>query len=313
MRQFKNILVVADKLTDDDSLITAVKRAAELAKHDQTRLKVVDTLEELPSDSSDLYKIVPRPELRQMLIEHRMAALDELVVPLREAGMQVVTKVLVGTPHIEIVREVIRDQHDLLIKPATGPGGLKTALFASTDMHLIRECPCAVLIAKPTKAGKYARILAAVDPVPEDEEQSRLNAKILELATSLAESEHSELHIVHAWVLYEEALLKLLIGNVKTLARDTRASHEGWLDELLQDHTEAKDRNHVHLLEGKATDVIPRVAEQEQVELIVMGTLSRTHLPLSLIGRTAEDVLNHVDCSVLTIKPEGFVSPVTLE
>ncbi len=313
MRQFKNILVVADKLADDDSPTTAVERAAELAKHNQTRLKVVDTLEELPNDSGDLYNIVPRPELRDMLIENRTEALDERVGPLREAGLEVVTKVLVGTPHIEIIREVLRDQHDLLIKPATGPGGLRTALFASTDMHLIRECPCAVWIAKPTKTKKYARILAAVDPEPGDEENNKLNEKILELSTALAEHEHSELHIVHSWVLYEEALLKLLIGNVEALERDTRASHKEWLDELLQDHTQAKDRHHVHLLEGKATDVIPMVAEQEQVELIVMGTLSRTQLPLRLIGRTAEDVLNHVDCSVLTVKPEGFVSPVTLE
>lgn len=31
-----------------------------------------------------------------------------------------------------------------------------------------------------------------------------------------------------------------------------------------------------------------------------------------LIGNTAEEVLNQVDCPVLTVKPEGFVTPVTL-
>ena len=30
------------------------------------------------------------------------------------------------------------------------------------------------------------------------------------------------------------------------------------------------------------------------------------------IGNTAETVLNRLDCSVLTVKPKGFVSPVTL-
>ena len=313
MRRFRNILLIADRATSDESPGAAFNRAAALAKHNQANLKVVDVLDELPSHSSDLYKIVPRPELREMLLEHRLAALDELVAPLREAGMQIDTKVLVGTPFIEIIREVIQDQHDLLIKPATGAGGVKTALFASVDMHLMRECPCAVWIEKPTKTKKYARILAAVDPTPGDAEKNKLNTKILELSTSLAESEHSELHIVHAWVLYEEALLNLLVGHVETLAHDTRASHQEWLDELLQDYALAKDRSHVHLLEGKAKDVIPMVAEQERVELIVMGTLSATELPRRLIGPTAENVLNHVDCSVLTVKPEGFVSPVTLE
>jgi nucleotide-binding universal stress UspA family protein len=43
-----------------------------------------------------------------------------------------------------------------------------------------------------------------------------------------------------------------------------------------------------------------------------MGTVCRTGVTGFLIGNTAEKVLNNVDCSVLTVKPEGFVTPVTL-
>jgi hypothetical protein len=32
-----------------------------------------------------------------------------------------------------------------------------------------------------------------------------------------------------------------------------------------------------------------------------------------LVGNTAERMLDRVECSLLTIKPEGFVSPVRLE
>jgi universal stress protein E len=32
-----------------------------------------------------------------------------------------------------------------------------------------------------------------------------------------------------------------------------------------------------------------------------------------LIGNTAERVLRRLPCSVLTVKPDGFVSPVRLE
>ena len=44
-----------------------------------------------------------------------------------------------------------------------------------------------------------------------------------------------------------------------------------------------------------------------------MGTLSRGGVAGLLIGNTAERVVNRVDCSLLTIKPEDFISPVTLE
>ena len=43
-----------------------------------------------------------------------------------------------------------------------------------------------------------------------------------------------------------------------------------------------------------------------------MGTLCRTGIPGFFIGNTAEKVLHRVDCSVLTIKPENFISPVTI-
>ena len=44
-----------------------------------------------------------------------------------------------------------------------------------------------------------------------------------------------------------------------------------------------------------------------------MGTVARTGIPGLLIGNTAETILQRVDCSVLAVKPDGFVSPVGLD
>ena len=62
-----------------------------------------------------------------------------------------------------------------------------------------------------------------------------------------------------------------------------------------------------------ACAVIPEVASKEQIDLIVMGTVARVGLEGYFIGNTAETVLDRVACSVLTIKPEGFSSPVKLD
>jgi len=48
------------------------------------------------------------------------------------------------------------------------------------------------------------------------------------------------------------------------------------------------------------------------VDLMIMGTVARTGIPGFFIGNTAESILSQIDCSVLTIKPPGFVSPVNL-
>ena len=67
------------------------------------------------------------------------------------------------------------------------------------------------------------------------------------------------------------------------------------------------------MLEGYADQVIPELANDIKADLVVMGTVVRTGLPGFLMGNTAEGILNQLDCSVLAIKPEGFVTPVTID
>lgn len=57
----------------------------------------------------------------------------------------------------------------------------------------------------------------------------------------------------------------------------------------------------------------PECATALGAELVVMGTLGRTGITGFVIGNTAEQILNQIDCSVLAIKPAGFISPVTVD
>jgi nucleotide-binding universal stress UspA family protein len=70
------------------------------------------------------------------------------------------------------------------------------------------------------------------------------------------------------------------------------------------------DKTTVHLVKGKAGDVIPAFVEKRGIDLVVIGTVGRSGIPGLLIGNTAEEILNAVDCSVLTLKPEGFETPI---
>jgi universal stress protein A len=65
--------------------------------------------------------------------------------------------------------------------------------------------------------------------------------------------------------------------------------------------------SHEHrLLTGDPATAIARLAEQENVELIVMGTHGRTGLLRLLMGSVAEAVVRRAPCPVLTLKqPHG--------
>ena len=69
----------------------------------------------------------------------------------------------------------------------------------------------------------------------------------------------------------------------------------------------------LHLLKGSARKEIPALAKRLQVDCIVMGTVARTGIPGFIMGNTAETILEQIDCSVLALKPPGFVTPVALE
>ena len=52
----------------------------------------------------------------------------------------------------------------------------------------------------------------------------------------------------------------------------------------------------VRVLQGSASEVLPRVATEGQVDLVVMGAVSRSRLREVFIGSTAERVLDRLPC-----------------
>jgi nucleotide-binding universal stress UspA family protein len=65
-----------------------------------------------------------------------------------------------------------------------------------------------------------------------------------------------------------------------------------------------------HLLRGDSRKKIPSLAHKLGVDLVVMGTIGRAGIPGLLMGNTAEAILDQAECSVLAIKPPGFITPV---
>lgn len=64
---------------------------------------------------------------------------------------------------------------------------------------------------------------------------------------------------------------------------------------------------------GEPEDVIPEFVVAHGIDLVIMGTVARSGIAGLLVGNTAERVLRKLPCSVLAVKPDGFVSPVRLD
>jgi len=315
VKRFKNILLHTHGETQEKGTL---QRALALAKMNEAQLTVVSVVEELPRDFQVFVKSMPPSDLKAFMIEEHKTRLEKFIGKAPTEGVQVDTQVLFGVPFIEIIKDVLRNKRDLVMKTASGKGTLKEQLLGSTEMHLMRQCPCPVWITKPTRRKQYDRILAAVDPELADTKRNSLNYKILELACSLAKYEDSELHIVHAWSLCSETYLKgatvrLPAKEVENLVKECEEIEQKAVDGLLAEFDLSNLRHQLHMIKGRPDEVISGIERELRPELIVMGTVSRTGLTGFLIGNTAEKVLGQVTCSVLTVKPDGFVTPVNVD
>jgi nucleotide-binding universal stress UspA family protein len=292
-----------------------LERAVDLALRNRGRLTVTGVLPELPRHMQLHLTPINPDVVRKIVLRELRARLEKFVEPVRQKPLRLTVETRYGTPFLEIIRAVLRDQRDLVMLTAEGTGELQERLFGSTSLHLMRKCPCPVWVLKPGPQTRFARILAAVDP--RDPEHDALNIKIMELATSLAAQEQSELHIMHAWTLpYEERLRNrgsLPKQQLDGMVEQARAEHQARLDALLAKFPLNELKHEVHLIKWPADTAIDHVARMQRVDVIVMGTVCRTGIAGFFIGNTAETVLRDVTCSVLAVKPDGFVTAVKVE
>lgn len=318
IKRFKSILAV---VTEDSLTDVALDRAVHLAKVNEAALTLVDVIDAAPGELAKLMATLSGrrgPEIEDDVIAYHRDRLTQLAETARAQGVEVTEAVLQGTPSVEVICMVLREGHDIVIKGATAaPHG--RGVMTGFDMHLLRKCPCPVWMLMGPGDGEFDKILATVDPKPTgDDARDKLDRLVMDLATSLGERDKAEVQVIHSWFLQEEHALrhgrysKALSGKVDALLDSEEIAARGRVASLMTDYPQVPTNN-VHILKGNPGDVIAEYAEHEKVDLIVMGTVGRTGLSGFIMGNTAETILNRVKCSVIAVKPEGFVSPVTLD
>lgn len=320
MELFRNILYVSEVAVAQEA---SVARAVSLAENNQANLTVIDVIPAITTGLGILPGGHVSGELQEAMVSERHEVLESLVEPYRKR-LDIRLEVLVGTTFLKVIHSILRNDYDLLIKPAENPSFIER-LFGSDDMQLLRNCPCPVWLMPAGKQSKYACMLAAIDfnPYDPDVADNDLNRQILALSSSLALSDFAALHVVHAWDAPGEMTVSLWSDSSTqastSYVEGVRSSHERALHryrEQLKERIGIEAYNHLapqfHLRRGAASRVIPAMIGELQADLVVMGTVARTGIAGLLIGNTAEAILEQVQCSVLAVKPPGFVSPVKL-
>ncbi len=210
----------------------------------------------------------------------------------------------------DAVLEVMEQQSfDLVIK-GTHPHSVVDKIFTHTDWHMIRHCPAPVMLVKSATPWLNNRILASIDATSMDENHQRINDNILAFSEHLADHLETDLHIVNAYPDVDVAFAMVPeISAPNDVQKHISSQHHEACHSLANKYNIKND--HIHIMEGDTTDVIPEIADAINVDLLVAGTVGRTGLASVVVGNTAEDLVDKIQCDIVVIKPSDGVDPDT--
>lgn len=309
MPQFHSILFVSHGIKDETK---ALEQALQLTDHHQARLSVLIICPSFP-DALREYKA----SYEEALIDKINKAIKTAKAALKLSKRKISINIEVdcgNTPDIRIIRHVLRHSHDLLIKEAETNESAKG--FKALDMELLRKCPCTLFLYRPFyHTSEALQMAVAIDPNDEELAGQELALRLLNVSNSLAEHYAGHLNIISCWsfalenYLRDSVWVKTSAEELNKLVSEEKQAHKMSLAGLIK----RSNINHeypVELLKGNPEELIPATISNKKIDILIMGTVARTGIAGFIIGNTAENILQKIDCSLLALKPQGFTSPV---
>ncbi|MDG2390553.1 MAG: universal stress protein [Planctomycetaceae bacterium] len=314
MQQFQNILVGVDLSSGDrfaaDELSAATQEAIDqslvLGKSLGAKLTFfagidvcAHTEELLAADAEHLRATVDDEALK--VLEHIKQRADA-------QGIQAESKFSHGHGWEQMIRQVIRDDHDLVIIGTKQHTALGRTLFGTTGTKLLRYAPCPVWVTKPGLSDLSEFDILVADDLGD------VGFQCLRMAINGGQYFSTRTHVVNVIEEDKKGLFRAQISDEKQA--ELRESKKKEVEQKLEQRLTDLDYRTLELgvktyIEFGAPDEhILRIIEEENIDVLVMGTRARTGISGMLIGNTAERLLTQIPCSLLAVKPEGFVCPI---
>jgi nucleotide-binding universal stress UspA family protein len=303
MPSIKKVLFTTDFSELSDHALPYAIKMAKIYDAELIMLHAVTIYDNDPNDPDYHF-----PYLQTYCEEATKSADDRFQVCYEKAGDSGVSirKALVQgiSPHAAIL-EFIKDEGDvgLICMSTHGRSGLKHVLLGSVAENVIRYSPCPVLVVKQTEhefidpETHEAHIRKILFPYDFSEE----SREPLEMVRSIGAMDRAEVLVMHA--IDVEIPPVYYTSGVTSILQ---------LDPELNDRVEAKMKKELGkslegfsvrymVSEGRAVDRIREAAEEEKVDLIVMGSAGSHGVGDFLFGSTSSRVIQKAVCPVLVV------------
>ncbi|WP_414705952.1 universal stress protein [Pseudomonas sp.] len=283
----------------------AFERAVALARAGGEHLRIValDYIRAL--DVMGVFDPSALTVLRQSYLQIHRLWLEDQAAQERTRGLDCSVEVLWTNRRFDAISAFIKTtQPRMLIKDVHHEPLFARIFSTPLDWHLLRDCACPVQFVTDALHPLPGKLLVAVNLYRYEEAELKLNDTLVRTASSLAKQCRASVH-----VLYSDDWSAFYAANVTLLG--ALPIETGFHEALSEGHAEAFaslcERHAIpsecrHFLTGTPQPTISAFARENDIDLLIMGTLPRRSLE-RIIGNTAESLLLHAPCSVLIVKP----------
>jgi universal stress protein E len=237
----------------------------------------------------------------------QLQLLEELAASIRSAGdIDITSTITHDRPAADaIIAKALELEPRFVVKGTQYHSAAERAMFAYTDWRLIRKLCSPLWIVRPVDWEKKPVIVAAVDPVHEQDKEGLLDQVIVRAGKEVAARCGGELMLLHTYHRlieigdYAKLKFKPVKLPIEDLDKKIQAEHRQKLDALAA--ANGIPAKAVHQLPGRTHELLPTFARAHGASLVVMGAVARSGLKQRTIGSTAERVLDHLHCDTLIV------------
>ncbi|MGI9258937.1 MAG: hypothetical protein ACR2QQ_08880 [Gammaproteobacteria bacterium] len=173
---------------------------------------------------------------QQTEIELTREWLERLAGPPRDKGIAVEIRVEWNADWRGAVLAATQEEGSgLVIKLASRHSAMGRRLKRTSDLLLVQECACPVLLVGGNRVWDNRRLLAAVKLKPEDEIHERLNEQLLDLSHSIASQADLNLYAVTAYKGEDMYFDRQKFADMCRLPRDRVFSSDGSPERVIAD------------------------------------------------------------------------------
>ena len=292
--KLERVLVATDF---SDTARSGLDWAIEVAKTHDATIDLVHALL-VPNRATDF--VPSPPDFSESLQEAASGRLTEVTEKVKQTGVAVNSELRLGVASQVILQTAADLGSDLIVVGTRGLAGLKHLLLGSTAERVVQQAPCPVLTIHPGDIDQHRRIRRILIPTDFSEDASSIHEAALTLLGELQPD--AGIILLHVYHLPYEYTAYGAIPTSLDYFKDVEGAAEDRLSELAQPLRERGVTVETMAKEGYPPEIIVDEAENAGADLIAMGTHGRSGLAHLLLGSTAERVVQHAKCPVLTVR-----------